>query len=327
MIIAVSILGGMIFGLIFFIAIQHRKKAIPTLQTISRLKNLESKPVEIKSNANNSSNRNSIFNKNQDVSQLTFSQRVIVQIINSVRAIFLKLAPQTIFQTIDRYIILAGKQDSWNSYAITFAWGFSILGFLALGILFVTVIKLLWIQKIIVMMIFGSMGAMMPLSFFRSVIRKRQERIVMQLPSFLDLLSISVQAGLSFDAAVDRIVKHSEGPLIDEFRRMQRDLRLGLSKRDSLKQMAERCDVEEVHLFTTSIIQADKLGTSMGKTLVDQADNMRDRYQQYIKAKALKAPIKMLFPLLIFIFPVIFVVVLVPTLITLVNNFSAVPGF
>ena len=325
MILAVSILGGLIFGLLFFIAIQHRKKSIPDLQTRTRLRNLESKPVETKSNAS-SSNRNSIFNENQDTSQLTFSQRVIVQIISSVQAVFLKLAPQTIFQTIDRFIILAGKQDSWNSYAITFAWGLSIIGFLAFGILFVTVIKLMWIQKIIVMIIFGAMGAMMPLSFFRSVIRKRQERIVLQLPSFLDLLSISVQAGLSFDAAVDRIVKHSEGPLIDEFRRMQRDLRLGLSKRDSLKQMAERCDVEEVHLFTTSIIQADKLGTSMGKTLVDQADNMRDRYKQYIKAKALKAPIKMLFPLIIFIFPTIFVIVLVPTLISLVKNFSSVPG-
>ena len=320
----VSIIGGLIFGLLVFMAIKFRKNLIPQLQTISRLKSLEN--PKNSNEKSNSKNRGSIFSEDRDLSKFNFIQLKIISIIDLIQKFFIRLVPDKLFQTLDRYIILSGKQESWSSNLIVFAWGMSIVIFLALGFIFISVSKLVLAQKIVVMILFGFIGAMLPLSFLRSTVKNRQEQIVLQLPPFLDLLSISVQAGLSFDAAVDRIVKRSEGPLVDEFRRMQRDLRLGISKRDSLKQMAERCDVEEVHLFTTSVIQAERLGTSMGKTLVDQANNMRDRYQQFVKAKALKAPIKMLFPLILFIFPTIFVVVLVPALFTLITNFDAVPG-
>ena len=90
--------------------------------------------------------------------------------------------------------------------------------------------------------------------------------------------------------------------------------------------MARRCDVEEVYLFTTSIIQAERLGTSMSKTLVEQANNMRELRQQRVKAQALKAPIKILFPLVIFIFPTIFIIILLPPLINVLNNLNIVPN-
>ena len=89
--------------------------------------------------------------------------------------------------------------------------------------------------------------------------------------------------------------------------------------------MANRCDLDDVYLFTTSIIQAERLGTSMGKTLVEQAKNMRERYQQRIKAKALKAPIKILFPLVLLIFPTIFIIILLPPLMNILNNMGLMP--
>lgn len=112
---------------------------------------------------------------------------------------------------------------------------------------------------------------------------------------------------------------------MDEFKQMQKDMRLGLSKKEALHEMARRCDIEEVYLFTTSIIQAERLGTSMSKTLVEQANNMRELHQQRVKAKALKAPIKILFPLVIFIFPTIFIIILLPPLINILSNLNILP--
>lgn len=106
---------------------------------------------------------------------------------------------------------------------------------------------------------------------------------------------------------------------------MQKDMRLGLSKREALREMANRCDIEEVYLFTTSIIQAERLGTSMSKTLIEQANNMRELHQQRVKARALKAPVKITFPLILFIFPTIFIIILLPPLINILDNLDILP--
>jgi len=141
-----------------------------------------------------------------------------------------------------------------------------------------------------------------------------------QLPEVLDLLCVSVQAGLSFDAALRKITVRMKGPLIDEFKHFQDDVRMGMIRRNAMKNLAARCDLQDVSLFMTALIQAEKLGSSMGKTLKNQADNIRERRRQYIKAKAMRAPIKILFPLILFIFPAIFVVTLFPALLSLLKN-------
>jgi tight adherence protein C len=101
---------------------------------------------------------------------------------------------------------------------------------------------------------------------------------------------------------------------------MQEDIRMGMVRRTAMKNMADRCDVQDVSLFMTSVIQAERLGTSMGKTLKNQADNIRERRRQFVKAEAMRAPVKIVFPLVLFIFPALFVVTLVPTLLFLVKN-------
>ena len=165
-----------------------------------------------------------------------------------------------------------------------------------------------------------AVGTMLPFTVLNSVIRKRQKAIDKQLPEVLDLLSVSVRAGLSFDGALRKITDRMSGPLIDEFRRMQQDVRMGSSRARALQAVAKRCDVDDLYLFITAVIQAERLGTSMGRTLDSQADNMRERRRQKAKAEALKAPVKIVFPLVMFIFPAIFVVVLLPSLFSLMHS-------
>ncbi|MBQ3727240.1 MAG: type II secretion system F family protein, partial [Selenomonadaceae bacterium] len=223
------------------------------------------------------------------------------------------------------HIILAGKQGVWSVDKAVFIWGESIFaGFIA-GALIFSLTDLFWIQRVAIWIFLTAAGILLPVSFVQTKIRERQEKIVSQLPPFLDLLSVSVQAGLSFDASVDRILKRTSGPLMDEFRQMQKDLRLGLSKKEALHELAGRCDLEDIYLFTTSVIQSERLGASMAKTLIEQAKNMRERYQQRIKAKALKAPIKILFPLVLLIFPTIFIIILLPPILNILANMNIIP--
>ena len=143
-----------------------------------------------------------------------------------------------------------------------------------------------------------------------------------QLPDVLDMLCVSVQAGLSFDGAMTKLTDKMHGPLIDECRKMLRDVRMGMTRKLALTNMAERCNIQDIHLFTAAVIQSDRLGVSMSKTLQIQAENMRERRRQNIKEAALKAPIKMLFPLILFILPALFIVVLLPSLLNLAVYFG-----
>ena len=111
-----------------------------------------------------------------------------------------------------------------------------------------------------------------------------------------------------------------KGPLIDEFRRMLRDMGLGMTRQRTLNQLAKRCDLEEIYLFTSSVIQAEHLGTSMSRTLKMQADNMRDRHRQAVRTAAMQAPIKIIFPMVFFIFPSIFVMVVFPAALSLMKS-------
>ena len=191
------------------------------------------------------------------------------------------------------------------------------------ALLFISAFSPLLLPQQIAIFILGLiLGALVPFMLLQSAIRRRKAAIRRQLPEFLDFLCVSVQAGLSFDGAVTKIVNRMKGPLMDEFRRMLRDMGLGMDRQRTLNQLAKRCDVEEIYLFTASVIQAEHLGTSMSRTLKMQADNMRDRHRQTVRALALKAPVKIIFPMILFIFPSIFVMVIFPAALTLLKSLN-----
>ena len=147
--------------------------------------------------------------------------------------------------------------------------------------------------------------------------RSRREKIRAELPDALDLLAVSVEAGLGFDGAVDKLTDNLEGSLADEFALTLGEMRIGESRHDALKKLAVRVDTPEVAAFSRAIIQADQLGISLGRILKVQAADSRNRRQMAAEEKAMKAPIKMMFPTVLFIFPAMFLVVLGPAVLSL----------
>lgn len=152
--------------------------------------------------------------------------------------------------------------------------------------------------------------------------RKRKENMERQFPEFLDLLTVCIEGGLGFDQAVQYVVKEFRCELSDEFRIALRDISLGSTRKQALLKLQDRCLVEQLKTFNTAVIQADEMGISLKKILSAQAYNTRQVRRQKVEERVQKLPIKILFPMLLFIFPVIFIVLLVPAILSAIQTFS-----
>lgn len=251
----------------------------------------------------------------------SFSERIILPFLYQLEQYVVRLTPGGIYKILAERIMRAGKQHVWSVNAFICFWLLSAVFFMALAVFFSFYTRhMIFIQGVALAVASLVFGGILPIAFLDLLIAKRQKEVLRQLPELLDLLCVSVQAGLSFDGAMARVADKMQGPLIDECSKMLRDFRMGMSRRVALSNMAERCRIPEVHLFTAAIIQADRLGVSMARTLLIQSENMRERRRQAVKEQALKAPVKMLLPLAMFIFPALFVVILLPTIFSILNN-------
>jgi tight adherence protein C len=163
-------------------------------------------------------------------------------------------------------------------------------------------------------------GYILPEFWLSSKVRARQKAILLQIPDALDLLTISVRAGLGFDAALGKVVEKMKGPLVDEFRRALAEVRVGKVRREALRDIVPRTEVQPLTNFVGAIIQAEQLGVSISKVLQVQSEQLRIERRQRAEEAAAKAPIKMLFPLVGCIFPALFIVILGPALILIVGN-------
>jgi tight adherence protein C len=153
-------------------------------------------------------------------------------------------------------------------------------------------------------------------------VRGRQKKILVGIPDALDLLTISVRAGLGFDAALGKVVEKMKGPLVDEFRRALAEVRVGKTRRDALRDIVPRTEVQPLTNFIGAIIQAEQLGVSISKVLQVQSEQLRIERRQRAEEQAAQAPIKMLFPLVGCIFPSLFIVILGPAIILIVQNLA-----
>ena len=151
-------------------------------------------------------------------------------------------------------------------------------------------------------------------------VKARQKGIILQIPDALDLLTISVRAGLGFDAALGKVVEKMKGPLVDEFRRALAEVRVGKARREALRDIVPRTEVQPLTNFIGAIIQAEQLGVSISKVLQVQSEQLRIERRQRAEEQAAKAPIKMLFPLVGCIFPSLFAVILGPAMILIMQN-------
>jgi tight adherence protein C len=201
----------------------------------------------------------------------------------------------------------------------------TIVGAILFFLLFVVigVLKLPFILGIVMTVVGALLGYTLPEFWLGRRVRQRQHAILLMIPDALDLLTISVRAGLGFDSALAKVVEKLPGPLSDEFRRALAEVRVGKQRREALRDIIVRTEVTPLTNFIGAIIQAEQLGVSISKVLQVQSEQLRIERRQRAEEAAAKAPIKMLFPLVGCIFPSLFIVILGPALILIFLNLRA----
>ena len=252
--------------------------------------------------------------------QLPFKQRVLTPMGDRLAGFTLKLHPKTTIDGVSTRLLAAGlgrtiAPTTFLALKSAFAIGGLVLGALfggavagAGGVLLLAIAA-------------AGLGFIAPDFVVSSKARSRRDRIRAELPDALDLMAVSVEAGMGFDGAISKLTEHMHGPLADEFGLTLGEIRIGESRQDALKKLADRTDTPELSSFVRSIIQADQLGISLGRILRVQATDSRLKRQAAAEEKAMKAPIKMLFPTVLFIFPAMFLVILGPAFLNLSKIF------
>jgi tight adherence protein C len=244
-----------------------------------------------------------------------FRERVIWPLVNRLARLALRVNPRITVENVQAKLMTAGLSHRISPTAFLAAKAAFALLFAVLGLLLGTLVGLF--GGFLFAACWGVGGFAFPGFYVSFKARGRRERIRAELPDALDLLAVSVEAGLGFDGAVDKLTDHMDGPLAEEFALTLGEMRIGESRHDALKKLAERVDTPEVASFSRAIIQADQLGISLGRILKVQAADSRNRRQMAAEEKAMKLPIKMLFPTVAFIFPTMFMVVLSPAFLSL----------
>jgi tight adherence protein C len=252
--------------------------------------------------------------------QQPFSQRVLIPLARVILAQVGKYGPKQSAERLKTNLQQAGNPG--NMTPVMFSGIRMVLFVLLLAISgAVTFGQGMETPKALMYTAIGSaLGYLLPGMWLGRQIKSRKHNIVKALPDALDLLTISVEAGLAFDLALMRVADKWDNELSNEFKRVLTDTRLGRARRDALKDMSVRTGVEDVQTFTAAIIQAEQLGVSIGKILRIQSDQMRIRRRQRAEEAAHKAPIKMLIPMAFLIFPSLFVVILGPAVPRLMSS-------
>lgn len=252
----------------------------------------------------------------------SFEERVIHPMYNKIIYSIGQITPA---QILNKYQTLIAQSGSTNAITPSNLIAIQImLGLLISSIMYL--IQKLFIESPNLFIVFsiGIIGFFLPYSFFNIKAQKRQLLIQQGLPDLLDLLYISVEAGLSFDSAIKKSADKMKGPLSEEFLKALGDITKGRERQEALKNIVQRTGVDDLNTFVTAIIQSELLGSNISNTLRTQSETMRQKRRQRAEAAAAKLPVKMLFPLVFLIFPSLFIVVLTPAAISLIDQLKDV---
>jgi tight adherence protein C len=251
-----------------------------------------------------------------DLERLHFRQRVLAPAVTKLAQVPLRLNPRTSLETLQRKLLAAGMSHVSPQTFLAIKGGATVGG-VVLG--FFLIASGAVVAGIVFAPMLGAVGFIVPEYVLTLKARSRRDSVRTQLPDALDLLAVSVEAGLGFDGAVTKLTEHMHGALIDEFQMALNEMRIGEARHTALKKMADRVDAPELTTFVRAVIQADQLGISLGRILRVQATDSRLRRQAAAEEKAMKAPIKMLFPTVLFIFPAMFIVLLGPAVMNILK--------
>ncbi len=248
---------------------------------------------------------------------LRFRERVLMPAAARLSAIPLKLNPRTNLESIGTRLAAAGLSQRLTTASYLAIKGAALIAGALLALLIGAVGS--FVIALFLIPVLAAAGFRLPDYILSIRIRSRREAVRADLPDALDLLAVSVEAGLGFDGAVTKLTEHMEGPLVDEFARLLSEVRIGEARQTALKNMAARVDAPELSSFVRAVVQADQLGISLGRILRVQAADSRVRRQTAAEEKAMKAPIKMMIPTVLFIFPAMFIVLLGPAILNVMK--------
>jgi tight adherence protein C len=255
--------------------------------------------------------------RSTDLERLKFRERVLAPAAERLASIPLKLRPGQTVESIQAKLLAAGLSQRITPQNFLAVKGAATVGGILLG--FVLAGTGAVIAGVLFSPILGAIGFIAPDYVLTLRARSRSDAVRRQLPDALDLLAVSVEAGLGFDGAITKLTEHMDGALVEEFSMTLGEMRIGESRHTALKKMADRVDAPELGSFVRAVIQADQLGISLGRILRVQATDSRLRRQAAAEEKAMKAPIKMLFPTILFIFPAMFIVLLGPAVLNIMK--------
>ncbi len=250
---------------------------------------------------------------------LSFRDRVLIPILRQIAGITVRFTPEKQIEEMRRLIDVAGMSGSMEpttflALRIVATLGLALLAFM---LFFVLTASTAPTNAILYTIGAAMLGYYFPMLWIKSKISKRQTNILKALPDALDLLVICVDAGLGFDMAMGKVYDKWDNDLAIAFGRVLREIQLGKTRREALRDMSARMDVPDVTSFTAAVIQADSLGVSMATILRVQSDQMRVKRRQRAQEKAHQAPVKMMIPMVLLIFPSIWIVLLGPSAIIL----------
>ncbi|MEX0683112.1 MAG: type II secretion system F family protein [Dehalococcoidia bacterium] len=243
--------------------------------------------------------------------ELSFGMRVLRPVVEGMARRVAGLLPQSLIADIQYQLRMAGNPMKLNTF-VTF-WLVSMLVFGGVGV--VGFLSLGGIKGLALVIVLTAMGYFMPRMWLKNKVKAKQKAVLKGLPDNLDLITTCVEAGLGLDAALSRVAEMGEGPLAAELQRMLRDVAMGKLRRDAMIELSERIGVDELTNFINSIIQAEQLGVGIAQVLRIQSDQMRTQRRQRAEKQAHEAPIKMIFPLVLLIFPAFLAVILAPAMI------------
>jgi tight adherence protein C len=251
-----------------------------------------------------------------------FTDRVVAPIFEKLASWGRRFTPDDQAARIRRRLDLAGNPENWDvnriiAFKVLGLIGGAILGLL-IGLLFQSSFSTI-LGLIVVSAFLGYFG---PNIGLYQVGSKRTQKMARDLPDALDLLTISVESGMAFDSAVSQVARNTTGPLAEEFFRLLQEMQIGLSRSDAIRAMGERSDIPELRNFASSMVQAERLGIPVANVLRIQAGEMRTKRSQRAEEMAQKVPVKILFPLIFCILPVLFIIILGPAVISIFSSLS-----